>query len=760
MDGLSVAILVVVAFISTLVQIYSLEYLRGDRRYTHFFAALTLFSGGMLGMVLAENMVQFILGWEIMGLCSFMLIGHWWEDYANSRAALKAFFTVRVGDVGLLVGVSVLYFSSNDWIREHLGQSGFSIQGLQAWALSGDGSKTAITWAAIALFIACIGKSGQFPLHTWLPDAMAGPTPVSSLLHSSTMVVAGVYLVARLYPVFFQGLKILDTNVNLIAVIGGITIIIAAALAFVQVDIKKVLAYSTVSQLGYMMMGLGVGAWGPAVFHIFTHAFFKAGLFLCAGSVSHSGSHHSFDMKKDMGGLYSKMKWTAWCWIIATAALCGIPFFAGFFSKDAIIDNAQHNGYRAFYLVGLIGVFMTAAYMTRATYLVFFGQPRGAAAGVHEEEHVEEIAEVHAAPELTSALIHAEEGAEAVDAPLVEDVSVGLTTERELVSVVAEDAGQGAFAPEAGHHDAHTADVLAHGAHDAHGAGGHDDHHAWTGPHESNWLIRGPIVLLAALSVLAGFLNTEAEPIKTEKFKEWVEAKPVAVPFDSLTLNSPSPEATAEEGASEGHAAGEAAAEGEGEHADEPARVGCGFDVPAGDAGCFQPNNEPVAHFEWVNALPSILLVLAGIGVALLVSQALYDERRARAKLRGITGRVKPLAWGYNFLWNKYYLDDLYEKVFVAGISGPIARAAYWINQNVIDGVVNGAGKGGKEVGRWVYRNIDQRVVDGAVNGSGAAAREAGGALRPVQSGKVNQYGALLFSAAAIAALVLVIVNT
>ncbi|MCX6527983.1 MAG: proton-conducting transporter membrane subunit, partial [Actinobacteria bacterium] len=230
-DGLSLTLLVVVTLISTLVEIYSVEYLRGDIRYTHFFGALTLFSAGMLNMVLAENMIQLILGWEIMGMCSFLLIGHWWEDGANSRAALKAFFTTRTGDIGLLVGTSVLFFASNAWTQKTLGISGFTIRGLSAWALSGDPGHAAITVGAVALFIACIGKSGQFPLHTWLPDAMAGPTPVSSLLHSSTMVVAGVYLVARLYPVFFTGMNILGTNLNLIVLIGGITIVIAAALA-------------------------------------------------------------------------------------------------------------------------------------------------------------------------------------------------------------------------------------------------------------------------------------------------------------------------------------------------------------------------------------------------------------------------------------------------------------------------------------------------------------------------------------------------
>ena len=388
-DGLAVMALLLVAFISLLVQIYSLEYVRGDRRYTHFFASITLFSAGMLVMVLAESMVQLILGWEIMGLCSFILIGHWWEEEPNARAALKAFLTVRVGDVGLLVGTAMLYWGSNAWAQENLGESGFSIRAIQAWALSGDGSHSLLLWTAVALFIAAIGKSGQFPLHTWLPDAMAGPTPVSSLLHSSTMVVAGVFLVARLYPVFWEGFSIPDLNSNFIVVIAAITIVISALLAFVQDDIKKVLAYSTVGQLGYMMLGLGVGAWLPAVFHIFTHAFFKCCLFLCAGSVSHSGSHHSFDMKKDMGGLWRKMPVTTGAWIVSAFALAGMFPFSGFFSKDEIIDNAGHTGYSTFMWVALIGAFMTAAYTVRATYLTFFGEPRGAAAGIHHEVHTD-----------------------------------------------------------------------------------------------------------------------------------------------------------------------------------------------------------------------------------------------------------------------------------------------------------------------------------------------------------------------------------
>jgi NADH-quinone oxidoreductase subunit L len=627
-DGLSVMMLLLVTFISTLVQIYSLEYVRGDRRYTHFFASITLFSAGMLTMVLAENMVVLILGWEIMGLCSFLLIGHWWEERANSEAALKAFLTVRVGDVGMLVGTAIMFGAAGT----------MSISGLHEWAKDPATSHTVLLWSAVALFIACIGKSGQFPLHTWLPDAMAGPTPVSSLLHSSTMVVAGVFLVARLYPVFSVGLDInvAGQHFNLIAVIGGITILIAAALAFVQNDIKKVLAYSTVSQLGYMMMGLGVGAWVPVVFHIFTHAFFKCCLFLCAGSVAHTGSHHSFDMKKDMGGLARKMPVTFVTWMVSTAALCGVPFFSGFFSKDEIIDSAGHFHYGIFMVVGLIGAFMTTAYMTRATYLTFFGEPRGAAAH----------------------FVHGDDDHHAVAA-----------------------------------HDTHD----AHDVHAVEPAHSKPSRPLGFAPTDSPWLITVPLVILGFLAVVAGYLNAAASPFATDYFHRWIHSS-------------------------------------------------IGIEVPEGP------------EFKWVNALPSIALVAAGFIVSLAVCKRLYGK--APSKVKGLTQRQPVLGAGYTFLVNKYYLDYLYEKVIVYGIAHPIAAAAYWTNQHILDRVVNAVGIGGRKSGDWVYKNIDQRVVDGAVNGSGAVARGTGGALQPVQSGKVSMYGALLFSSAAVGALVLVLVNS
>ena len=447
-DGLAVMMMFVVTLISLLVHVYSLEYMRGDRRYTHFYAALSLFTASMLLLVVASNTLEMLVGWELVGLCSFMLIGHWWEEKPNSDAALKAFLTTRTGDIGLLIGVIMTYFVA----QSATGHGTFNILVVNASAASAKVSHTLVMWTALALLLAIIGKSGQFPLHTWLPDAMAGPTPVSALIHAATMVVAGVYLGARLYPVFWYGLSIGTPGhggLNAMAVIGGITVLIGAALAFVQDDIKKVLAYSTISQLGYMVMALGVGAWTAAVFHLFTHAFFKADLFLGAGSVSHSGSHHSFDMKKDMGGLKKYMPKTFWTFVIGSLALAGIFPLAGFWSKDEILVNAGHNGYQGFLVIGAIGAFMTAAYMTRCVYLTFFGEYRGSV------EH--ELAEVHEAEVLA-------EGDELVEHHLAEE--------------------QDDYIPGFG----------AHAAADEHGHG----------PHESNGLITVPLYVLSFFAIFAG----------------------------------------------------------------------------------------------------------------------------------------------------------------------------------------------------------------------------------------------------------------
>ncbi|HEX6674007.1 MAG TPA: NADH-quinone oxidoreductase subunit L, partial [Actinomycetes bacterium] len=273
-DGLAAVLLVVVTTVSLLVQVYSVGYMRGDKRYVLFFAKLSLFTSGMLIVVLADNLLFLLVGWEIMGVCSYFLIGHWWEEQANARAAIKAFLVTRVGDIGFMIGIFVFFWAARS----------FDIERIVAGVESGAISAHTVTLGAVLLFCGAIGKSGQFPLHVWLPDAMAGPTPVSALIHAATMVAAGVFLVARMFPVFEAS----GVAMNEIAIIASITMLIAALLALVQDDIKRVLAYSTVSQLAYMMAGLGVGGYEAGVFHLFTHAFFKALLFLGAGAVIHA----------------------------------------------------------------------------------------------------------------------------------------------------------------------------------------------------------------------------------------------------------------------------------------------------------------------------------------------------------------------------------------------------------------------------------------------------------------------------------------
>jgi NADH-quinone oxidoreductase subunit L len=448
--------------------------------------------------------------------------------------------------------------------------------------------------------------------------------------------------------------------------------------------------------------------------------------------VSHSGSHHSFDMKKDMGGLAKKMPVTATCWIISALALAGIFPLAGFFSKDEIIDNVGHNGYEVFMIVALGGAFLTAAYTARATYLTFFGEPRGAAA------YTEDVHDAHEIPD--DAALGAR--LEAHDAPGIEVQQEGelepadARDQAGIVALALEEEADPGY-PVTDH--VHAADHGAvHDAHDAHGHGGHDEHHP---PRESPKLILIPIVILAAFAALVGFTNATPFGESWENFKEYVEPRPEAV---ALT-------AGATEAATETAVAPEEGAAGEETHA-----TGCGHEVPAEGAACYFVSIDH-AEFQWSKALLSLAIAGLGLVVGWFVCAALYTKRSVR--LVGLTERHRLVRAGYVFLANKYYLDWLYENVIVRAIAHPIAWAANWVNQNVIDAIVNAAGWAGRRVGQFFYRDIDQRVVDGAVNGSGAVASGAGSALRPVQSGKVGQYGALLFGAAAIAALVLVLVN-
>jgi NADH-quinone oxidoreductase subunit L len=587
-DGLTVMMLFTVTLISLLVHVYSLEYVKGDRRFTHYYAFLSLFSASMLLLVMAGNILLLLVAWELVGVCSFVLIGHWWEDKANSDAALKAFITNRVGDVGLIIGVILLFFGA--------GRT-FDIITINEMALAGEIKHSILLAAAIALTAAVMSKSGQFPLHTWLPDAMAGPTPVSALIHAATMVVAGVYMVARLYGVFFEGYSIGTGSINLLAFTGAFTTLMGAALAFVQKDIKKVLAYSTISQLGYMVMALGVGAWTAAVFHLFTHAFFKACLFLGAGSVSHA-AHHTFDMTK-MGGLRKYMPSTFATFVIASVALAGLPPFAGFWSKDEILVGAlqgQESSYPVMLVLGLITAGLTAAYMTRAIYLTFFGEYRG-------------------------------EGT----------------------------------------------------------------------PHESPKLMTVPLWILAGFAVFIGFANLPGFFAKgpldgfAHQFEDYV-----------------------------------------------------------------QPVTEAFPEIEVAEFLPGLAVV--SIAIALLGAGLAYLYYFKDAGPHGLTQRSTAARRGYTFLAEKYYLDHLYTDVIVADVKGPIARATYWFNQNVIDRFVDFVGTSAVWFGRFVYRYIDQGAVDRTVNATGAGAEESGQVLRRIQTGRVQQYGVLLFGGAFLLAAIFIVI--
>ncbi len=582
-DGLSVIMLITVTLVSLLVHVYSTEYLKGDRRFTHYFAFLSLFSASMLTLVIAQNTLMLLTAWELVGLCSFVLIGHWWEDKPNSDAALKAFITNRVGDVGLIIGVIVLFFAAGS----------FNILDINAMAAEGEISHLVLLMAAISLTAAVCSKSGQFPLHTWLPDAMAGPTPVSALIHAATMVVAGVFMVARFYPVFYEGLSINSSSINLLAFVGAFTTVIGAGLAFVQKDIKKVLAYSTISQLGYMVMALGVGAWTAAIFHLFTHAMFKACLFLGAGSVSHA-AHHTFDMTK-MGGLRKYMPSTFTTFVIASLALSGIPPLAGFWSKDEILAGAaqgQVNDYPIMLILGCLTALMTAAYMTRAIWMTFFGEYRG-------------------------------EGT----------------------------------------------------------------------PHESPRVMTVPLWILAGAAIVVGFFNL-----------------PDKLAPDGLALRF--------------------------EHYVEPTFA-------------FPEIEHP--EFSYLLAGFSILLAVTGITLA----WQYYARNRGP---HGLTQRSRLAARGYTVLENKYYIDWLYEDVIVADVKGPIARATYWFDQKVLDRVVTGVASASVVAGRWIYRYIDQGGVDRLVNASGAGAEGSGQLLRRIQTGRVQQYAALLFAGAAVLAGIFIVI--
>ena len=433
-DRLSALMMVVVTFVSLCVHVYTIGYMADDDGYQRFFSYISLFTFSMLMLVMSNNFMQLFFGWEAVGVVSYLLIGFWYTRPSAIFANFKAFLVNRIGDFGFVLGIAgvVYYTGSLDY------QTAFAAAphiATQSFALSANHAVPAMTLICICLFVGAMGKSAQVPLHVWLPDSMEGPTPISALIHAATMVTAGIFMVARMSPLFEQS----DQALSFVLVIGATTAFFMGLLGVVANDIKRVVAYSTLSQLGYMTVALGVSAYGGAIFHLMTHAFFKALLFLAAGSVI-IGMHHEQDMRK-MGGLAKYMPWTAVTSWIGSLALIGTPFFAGFYSKDAIIEavGASHrwgSGYA--YACVLGGVFVTALYTFRMLFMTFHGPERFRAAAAHHD-------------------------------PAHEDAV-----------------------------DAHEDEAHEEPAHDAHGHGGD--------PHETPWVVRGPLVALAIPSVIIGAL--------------------------------------------------------------------------------------------------------------------------------------------------------------------------------------------------------------------------------------------------------------
>ena len=561
LDGLTGLMLVVVTSVALLVQIYSQEYMRGDPGYNRYFAYMSLFATSMLGLVLASSILQIFVFWELVGLCSYLLIGFWYYKDSARAAATKAFVVTRIGDVGFMLAI-LLIWSETDTL---------SVVDIQDMAAAGAISSTVVTWFCLGVFAGAVGKSAQFPLHVWLPDAMEGPTPVSALIHAATMVAAGVYLVARFFPVFVESEDALLT----VAIIGSITAIGASFLGLVATDIKRVMAYSTISQLGYMMMALGVGGIAAAIFHLFTHAFFKSQLFLSSGSVNHATG--TFDMRK-MGGLRHHMPITFITMTIASLALVGVFPLAGFWSKDEILGDAYIDKEWVFW-IGMAGVFMTALYVGRMLFMTFGGEYKGGepsehAGGGNAEEH----------------------------------------------------------APAA--------------------------HHSST-PHESPALMAIPLIILAAMSVIAGFFNLNDDI--TQLVTGWL-------PHETEELITES-------------------------------------------------------EFEWWIAVVSGAIGLAG----LTLSWAIWGAQLfSAARIRRALGPLPQL------FENKYYLDYLYEEIFLK--EGLLRSIAFVVDQ------------------------FDKYVVDGVVNGTARLTRWVGDGVRLAQAGQAQLYGTvfLVGAVAAIAGMLLV----
>jgi len=494
-DRLSAMMMVVVTFVSLCVHVYTIGYMSDDPGYQRFFSYISLFTFAMLMLVMSNNFMQLFFGWEGVGLVSYLLIGFWYTKPSAVFANFKAFVVNRVGDFGFVLGIAGIFYFTNSVNYADAFAAAPKIA-TQMLPLTSNTSVHAITLICICLFIGAMGKSAQVPLHVWLPDSMEGPTPISALIHAATMVTAGIFMVSRMSPLFEQS----DAALSFVMVIGATTAFFMGLLGIVNNDIKRVIAYSTLSQLGYMVTALGVSAYSAGMFHLMTHAFFKALLFLAAGSVI-IGMHHEQDMRK-MGGLAKYMPITAITSWIGSLALIGTPFFSGFYSKDTIIEAVGEShrwGHTYAYVCVLAGVFVTALYSFRLVFMTFHG-PERFRQDVHTPAHDKSVDHEEKEEQPSAA---GKDGHSSITGAATP--GHGAAAAHSAVATAAHDAGHAAsHAPTPASHG-----TTAHGAAAAHAGGdhGHDDHHGPVEPHESPLVVTGPLIALAIPSLLIGFLT-------------------------------------------------------------------------------------------------------------------------------------------------------------------------------------------------------------------------------------------------------------
>jgi NADH-quinone oxidoreductase subunit L len=597
LDRLSMVMVLVVTGVGFLIHVYATGYMAHEGGYYRFFTYLNLFMFFMLTLVLADNYLLMFVGWEGVGLASYLLIGFYFLRDSAANAGKKAFITNRVGDFGFLIALFLLV--------KHFGTLQYDGVFAHASALPVEATAGLLTAIALLMFVGATGKSAQIPLYVWLPDAMEGPTPVSALIHAATMVTAGVYMVCRSNAIFSRA----PIALMVVAIIGALTAFFAATIGITQTDIKRVLAYSTVSQLGYMMMAAGVAAYSAAIFHLMTHAFFKALLFLAAGSVIH-GVGGEQDMRK-MGGLKKYMPWTYAVMFIATLAISGIPGFAGFFSKDEILWQAysSSHGHWALWLVGLITALMTSFYMFRLIFMTFYGEYRGATAAAHVDSTS------HTSP------AH----------------------------------GQVADKEHAGH--THAVPINKHDSQAAPAHGGHDDHGHHGAPHESPWIMVAPLVLLAVLSVVGGWIGVPKALGGGNHFHHFLSPVLPVVSADTAAKGEPS--TMAEKST--------AAAEPE-EETESPALI----------------------RTERLLTGDSTLAAFGGLFLAWF----LYVKRPE------LPARIAASAGGlYTTVLNKYYVDEIYGAAIIRPLIA-FSRTVLWkgIDTGTIDRSIDGAAHGSQEI--------------------------------------------------------------